>query len=109
MGDQLHRDAVGPRAIGGKHGKLAEVGTGQQSAGGVDLLFDEVEVIEQPFPSRGNASATAGGRREQLVGVEKHTLVVGQSREQPARLGLAGDAMETGDRAGVPLELLGGE
>ena len=57
MGDQLHRDTVGPRAVGGERGELVEVRAGQEPAGGVDLLLEEVEVVEQPVRCRADASA----------------------------------------------------
>jgi hypothetical protein len=60
MRDQLHRDGIGPRTIGGEAGQLVEVGAGQEAAGGVDLLLDQVEVVEQSLRRRRDASAPPG-------------------------------------------------
>ena len=109
MGDKLHRDAVGPRAVGGEGGQLVEVGAGQKPAGGVDLLLEQVEVVEQPIRRRADASAPLVRCGEQLVGVNEHAFVVRQPREQPAGRAIVCEAMGAGDQARMSLQLLDGE
>ena len=53
VGDRLEREIVDARKPGGRAGrqarKLAAVALGQVPPGRADLLFDQVEVVEQPF------------------------------------------------------------
>jgi hypothetical protein len=51
--------------------------------GGADLLFDEVEVVEEPFPGRRDARSGRDGRLQQLAGGHQRAFVLRQAREQP--------------------------
>ncbi len=84
--DGLERDVVHARQARGRTlqqaRQLAAVGARQVPLGGADLLFDQVEVIEQPLA--GWRDALAGGRRLQNVaGADEDRFVAGQPREQP--------------------------
>ena len=50
--------------------------------GGAGLLFDEVEVVEQPLPCRLDAVLRRNRRRQQVAGLDQHALIRGQARQQ---------------------------
>jgi hypothetical protein len=53
--------------------------------GGADLFFDEIEVIEQPFPGRRDALLRHDRRRQLVAGLDQHALVRRQARQQLVR------------------------
>jgi hypothetical protein len=50
---------------------------------GAYLLFDQVEIVEQPFAGRRERLAGGGGRLQQLAGRHQNAFVIRQALEQP--------------------------
>ena len=49
---------------------------------GLDLLFDEIKVIEQPFTGWRNRPVRLGGCRKKTAGLFEYSFVVGKSRQK---------------------------
>jgi hypothetical protein len=66
------------------------------AAGRSDLLFDQIEVIEQPFIGRQNSSIGCHGGHHQPMGFEQDRLILLKAAEQMIRHGTGRDLMPTG-------------
>ncbi len=84
--DGLHRQFIharqSGRGAGGKRRQLPAVAARQVAARGLDLFFDQVVVVEQPFPGRGHRPLFAHYVAQQRVGIFQDTLVGLQAIEQ---------------------------
>jgi len=84
MGDKGPRHAEHPREArersGGELRELPVVAGRQIVANLADLLFDEVEVVEQPLGGRRDCAAFADRFRDGAIRFEQNRLVVLQSR-----------------------------
>src|SRR6185503_9344057 len=84
--DGLEGDVVDARQAGRRAREqarqLAAVCLGEVALGGADLLFDQMEVVEQPFPGRRDPAARRDGRLQELAGGNQDTFVPGQAREE---------------------------
>ena len=102
MGNQLQGDAIGARKAGGRAARqtrqFAAVGRGKQPPDGADLLFDQVEIVEQPFGGRLDAAALIGRRRHEIVGLDQHTLVFVEPRQELIARPPDGQTMRGRDR-----------
>ncbi len=89
VGDGLQGNAIHARQPGGGALRQARqfpaIPLWQVPPGGADLLFDEVEVVEQPLPGRLDAVLRRNRRRQQAAGLDQHALVPGQARQQLVR------------------------
>ena len=85
--DRLERDVVDARQPGGgpvrQARQLAAVPLGQVPLGRADLLFDQVEVVEQPFRGGRDAAVRRDRRRQQVADFDQDAFVLGQPRQQP--------------------------
>jgi len=70
-----------------------------------DLLFHQVEIIQEPFARRATAPPFGLSFGHQIVGLDQNLFVVRQSRQQPIRTGLGFQPMlfRQGDR--MPAQL----
>ena len=86
MGDGFQGDVVhagqGRRGAIGQPGKLAAIASGKVLLGGSYLLFDQVEIIQQPLG--GGGGSLAGERRggHGLATAGQYSGVLGQSLQQ---------------------------
>ena len=62
--------------------KLAAVALRQVPLRGADLLFDQVEIVEQPFGGGRDATVGADRGREQVADFDQERFVVREPREQ---------------------------
>ena len=62
--------------------QLPVVPGGKVGANLADLLFDDVEVVEQPFRGRSNGSSRVDGARYVAVRVKQHPLVLRKARSE---------------------------
>ncbi len=89
--DGLHRKLIYTwqpgRGAGGKRRQLPAVATRQVAPRGLDLFFDQVVVVEQPFTGRGDRALFTHHTAEQGVGVLQDTFVGLQALEQALRAG----------------------
>ena len=89
MGDGLDGEVIHARqpcrsAIGQAR-QFPAVTFRQVAPGRLDLLFDEIEVVEQPFPGGRDAVVRCDGCRQPAAGLDQHALVRGQPRQQLIR------------------------
>ncbi len=113
VSDRFERDVVdarqAARRAAGEDREFAAVALGEMPPRGADLLFDQVEVIEQPFAGRGDAAALLHRRHLQAGGADQHALVLHQALEQPVAALLARKPVRFRQRAPVPVHLVGAE
>ena len=74
-----------------------------------DLLFDQVDVVEQPFAGRGQAPVGLCRRSEQAAGAVEHLLVVTEPAEQAIDVRLRAEAMAARQLSAMALHVLGTE
>ena len=77
--------------------------------GGPDLLFDQIEIIQQPFG--GGCSPLAGKRRDRhgLAAARQYPGVLGQSLQQGVRGGVRAESMLMRELDTMVRHLLGTE
>ena len=51
-----------------------------------DLFFDQIEVVEQPFPGRSDPPVRSNGIREQTVDSNQDIFILRQSRKKRVRI-----------------------
>ena len=107
----LDRDVVHARQARGRAvqqaRQLAAVGSRQVPFGGADLLFDQVEVIEQPLAGRRDAVAGGSRRFQQIAGADQDRFVVAQPREQPVARACRAPPVRPRQGSAVLLHLVG--
>ncbi|MNM29997.1 hypothetical protein D3C81_405500 [compost metagenome] len=107
--DGLHRQFIHPRQPGrgarNKRRQLPAVAARQVASRSLDLFFDQVVVVEQPFPRRGYRPLFPHHAAEQRIGIFQHTLVGLQPIEQTLRAGAHPHAMLARKRAAIHLHL----
>ena len=79
------------------------------AAGGADLFFDQIQVIEQPFRSRGDAVFRHHRLGQLATGLDQYRFVGIKSRQQLVRLTLDRQAMHVGQSGAVLRHLVGAE
>ena len=97
MGDDLQGQVIDPRQTGrwalAQTRQFPAVALGQMPLGGADLLFDQVEVIEQPFPGRADPSGCRHRLHEQGTDVDQGPLIGVQPHQQLVRCVARGQAV----------------
>ena len=58
-------------------------------AGGADLLFDQIKIIQQPLGRRRDPPILLGGLGDQVVGVEENPFVLIEPGQKPIVAGAA--------------------
>ena len=111
--DRLERDVVDPwqprRRAAREARQLAAVTLGQMPLRGADLLFDQVEIVEQPFARRRDAPIRPHRRGQQIAGVAQHHLVRGEPGKELVRPAAMRQLVRGCQRPPVLLHLLGAE
>ena len=74
-----------------------------------DLFFDQIKVIEQPFPGRGNRPVRGDAFGQQPADFNKHRLIVGKPRQQSIRQTAGMQPMAFGKSPAMQLHLLAAE
>ncbi len=86
MRDRLEREVVYARKSGGRSvrqsGKLAAVPLGQMPLGRADLLFDQIEIVEQPLRSGRNAIIRRDRRGQQVAHFHQDCFVLREPGQQ---------------------------
>ena len=91
--DRLQRNIVDARqarrGAAAQAGQLSAVASRQMPPGSANLLFDEIEIVEQPFPRRDDAAIGRQRLGQQPASFDQDSFVVGESCQQaiggPAR------------------------
>ncbi len=113
VGDRFQGDVVHPRMSRRRGlcevGKLAYVTFGQVPPCGTDLLFDQMEVVEQPFPGRCDLTPLRDRSGQQIAHVDQHRLVGRQTIEQPVRCAPRLQPMRPRQHQAVLRHLIGAE
>lgn len=86
MRDGLDRQVVDPRqalrSADGEARQLTAVARRKRLVRGADLFFDQIEIVEQPFPGWRNALPRGDGDGEQAAGIEQCFLGAVQTQQQ---------------------------
>ncbi len=77
--------------------------------GGTDLFFDEIEVVEQPFPGRRDPAVRRYRRLQQLAHVDQDDFVLGQPGQQLVRRAPSGQLVRCRERLAMLRHLIGAE
>jgi hypothetical protein len=89
VGDEFEGQVVDPRtALGSlvqEPGQPADIGARQMQAGDANLLFEEVEIIDEPFGGGRDAPACGRGAGHQVVDLAEVPLVLVEPLEQRRR------------------------
>ena len=88
--------------------QLPTVAAGQMPARHLYLFFDKVEIIQQPFSSRGDAAARMDGKGG-AIEVPQNLLILLQPGEQAIGAAMGEGLMGRGQRFGMAGELLDAE
>jgi hypothetical protein len=75
--------------------------------GRADLLFDQVEIIEEPFAGRGDAAIGSDRFGEQLADVFEDFFVLGEAGQQLVGRAARRQAVRGSERPAVLLHLVG--
>src|ERR1700735_3400230 len=78
-------------------------------AGGANLFFDQMIVIEKPFSGGSDAPAALDGVGDQLVRAGQHRFIVRETREQLIRRTTLADFVQASQGFGVLLKLIDAE
>ena len=78
-------------------------------SGGADLLFDQVEVIEQPFPGRCNPAVCLDRLGQQVPDAKQDLFVLSQPRQQQIRGASRTQWVRTRQVLAVLFHLIGAE
>jgi hypothetical protein len=78
-------------------------------AGGADLFFDQIKIIQQPFGRRRDSPILFSCLGDQVVGVKKNPFVLIEPGQQPISAAARCQFMPAGQRLGVALELIDAE
>src|SRR6476620_445203 len=79
------------------------------SPGRANLLFDQVEVIEEPFPGRGDTAFRPDCSGQKFAGADEEVFVFSQPREKFVFGGFPAQFMRGGERLAMLLHLVGAE
>ncbi len=109
----LQRDVVHARTPGRRTVSQARqfqtVTLGQVLLGGANLLFDEIEIVEQPFASRRDAAVRRDRLRQQAAHADQGALVRRQPRQKPVRRAPRRQLVRGRERPAMLRHLLGAE
>ena len=109
MRDQFQSNIVHPGKAGRRAlqqpWKLRAVGLGKMAAGGPDLLFDQVKIVQQPFVRRRHPAVGCHRGHNHLMRFEQHRFVLLQAAQQVVRSSSRVHFVTTGQSFCMPLEL----
>ena len=111
MRDRLEGDVIDARLPGRRPVRqarqLAAVAFGQMPLGGADLLFDQVEIVEQPLAGRRDPALLAGHGSQQLADADQLAFVRGQTPEQAVPFVTGSQPVRRRQRLAVLRHLIG--
>ena len=73
---QTHRGATGQSR------QFAAIALGQVALGCADLLFDQIEIVEQPFAGWSQAAVCRDRGGQQIADTDQRAFVIGQARQK---------------------------
>ena len=107
--DQFLDDVVNARQSGewpgGELRKLCTIVFRQMPVRRANLLFDQVEIVQQPFLGRRDAHLGFDGRADKLVPLLEDRLVFLKPVEKTVRPGMWRQHVTCGQRLGMPFQL----
>ena len=106
--DVVHPGQPGRRTVG-KARQLPAVAARQMPLGGADLLFDQVEIVEQPLAGRADAMIRRHRGGQSLADADQGGFIRGEARQELVALMSRRQAMHRRERLAVPLHLVGTE
>ncbi len=111
VADQFERKVVNARPTSagtvGQAWQFAGIAAWQMACGEPELLFDEIEVVNDPFGRRRDAATAFTCPNDGLVGLLENAMVVLQaSEERLGMIGLLNRLVPTGEGSGVLSELV---
>ena len=113
MRNGLQRDVVHARTPGrrtlSQARQFAAVALRQVPLGRADLLFDQIEIVEQPFPGRRDPAALRGLLCQQAAHFDQGALVRRQPRQKPVRCAPRRQLVRGRERLAVQRHLVGAE
>ena len=113
MRDRFERKIVDTRKLGRgplrQPGKLAAVPLGQVPLGRADLLFDQVEIVEQPFRGGRDAAIGRDRCRQQAANFDQDAFVLGQPCQQLVGRATRRQPVRDREVLAVLLHLIGAE
>ena len=108
--DELEGNVVDARKAGQptrrQSWKFLAVCGGQQSADRANLLFDQIEVVQEPLCGRFNTAIIIGGRCHEIVGRDEDAFVIVEAWQQSVVASPRGQGMRHRNHFGVPFQLL---
>ena len=112
MGDQFEHNVVNARKSGRRAvqetRQLPAVAPGQMPPGQLNLLFDQVEVVQQPFGGGGDDAAWIHSQGRSIEGPE-HVLVLAQPGQQPVGTPPRDHLVAGGESLGMARQLFDAE
>ena len=87
--------------------QFAAVALGQVPLGGTDLFLDQVKVVEQPFPGRGNPALIGGYGRQLATDIDQGIFVGRQPSKQAIGKTACSEAVCCSQRLAVLRHLIG--
>ncbi len=113
MRNGLQRNVIHARSSGRRSmrqaGELPAVTFRQVPLGGTDLLFDEIEIVEQPFPGRRDPAVLRDHRRQQRAHSDQRAFVRCQPRQELVGRAPRSQHVRGRESLSVLLHLLGAE
>ncbi len=89
MGDHFQRNVIDARQSSRwtlhQAREFPAVPLRQMPPGGANLLFNQIEVVEQPFPGRRNPAVCLYRLRQQIVDADQDAFILGQSCQKAIR------------------------
>ena len=112
MRDQFMHDVVNARQSGTgavlETGQFPAIAAGQMPFGDLDLLFDQIKVIQQPFCS-GRDTFTRADIERRLIEVSQDSLILDESVQQTVGTPPGDDLMKFGKCLRMPCQLFDAE
>jgi hypothetical protein len=111
--DQFQGDTVDPRMTCSRSPsqpwQFATVTSRQVAPGGANLVFDKIEIVEQPFRRRRNPPVTLGGGRDEVIRLDENAFVLSQARNKFVRVAARRQPVRRRQRLRMTLQLLDAE
>ena len=109
----VERDVIHARTPCGRtHGQprqFAAVALWQVPLGGANLIFDEVEIVEQPFPGRRNSLIRRNRRCQLIADADQYAFIRGQPGQQMIGSASRSEPVQARQHLAMLLHLLGTE
>ena len=111
--DRFERDVVHARKPGRwavrQARQLPAVPLGQVSLGRADLLFDQIEIIEQPFAGRRDPAVRLDRLCQQIADSDQDVFILSQPAQQLVRSAVRAQLVQASQGLAVLLHLIGAE